>query len=89
MCLSGAFFPESLEELTVYGRSSDLSRFLKPSHPFLSGQWQVIRNTDRLWRTGITAAGTVTDSNRIPFSLQHLAATPKQYKYMLFANKGR
>jgi len=43
--------------------------FSKPSHPEKSGQWQVVQKTIIPYKTGsgITAAGTVTDSNRIPF----------------------
>jgi len=39
-------------------------------------------------RQGITAAGTVADSDRIPFSLQqfYFTATPKHYKYMRIKN---
>jgi hypothetical protein len=46
--------------------------FLKPSHPEYSGQWQVFHETiiTHYAGSGITAAGTVADSNRIPFSLQ-------------------
>jgi len=44
----------------------------KPSHNFKLLQWQVFRKTiiPQQAGSGITAAGTVTDSNRIPFSLQ-------------------
>jgi len=46
--------------------------FLKPSHPPAGGQWQVFQQTiiPLYAGSGITAAGTVADSNRIPFSLQ-------------------
>jgi hypothetical protein len=46
--------------------------FMKPSHPYTSGQWQVFHKTiiPPQAGSGITAAGTVADSNRIPFSLQ-------------------
>jgi len=45
--------------------------FLKPSHGALAPQWQVVQKTIiAKKRSGITAAGTVADSNRIPFSLQ-------------------
>jgi hypothetical protein len=46
--------------------------FTKPSHPDKSGQWQVFRKTiiPHNAGSGITAAGTVADSDRIPFSLQ-------------------
>jgi hypothetical protein len=43
---------------------------MKPSHPPAGEQWQVIIKPSSLERSGITAAGTVADSNRIPFSLQ-------------------
>jgi hypothetical protein len=46
--------------------------FSKPSHPDKSEQWQVVQKTiiPHNAGSGITAAGTVADSNRIPFSLQ-------------------
>jgi len=46
--------------------------FLKPSHGALAPQWQVVQKTiiPHKAGSGITAAGTVADSNRIPFSLQ-------------------
>jgi len=46
--------------------------FLKPSHSVLPEQWQVFQKAiiPRKAGSGITAAGTVADSNRIPFSLQ-------------------
>jgi hypothetical protein len=43
---------------------------VKPSHPPAGGQWQGITKPSSLERSGITAAGTVADSDRIPFSLQ-------------------
>jgi hypothetical protein len=43
------------------GRSSDLFRFLTPSHIYQ--QWQMSKTVMEL-----TAAGTVPDSHRIPFS---------------------
>jgi hypothetical protein len=66
------FFPKALN-MVISGRSSDLSRFSEafPSR-FLkqkAGQWQVIKKPSSLERSGITAAGTVADSDRIPFSL--------------------
>jgi hypothetical protein len=42
-----AFFPESCE-YRMHGRSSDLSRFLKPSHPPAGEQWQGFKNHHRL-----------------------------------------
>jgi hypothetical protein len=64
--------------------------FLKPSHPDC-GQWQVFQKTIIPFSTGsgITAAGTVTDLHRIPFSL-HLVvtgATPQHYKYIVFSDR--
>jgi hypothetical protein len=58
---------------------------MKPSHPDVSGQWQVIIKPSSLERSGITAAGTVADSDRIPFSLRrfYFTATPKHDKYTL------
>jgi len=44
--------------------------FLKPSHSDKPEQWQVFQKPSSLERSGITAAGTVADSHRIPFSLQ-------------------
>jgi hypothetical protein len=59
---------------------------MKPSHSVLPGQWQVIHQTiiPHYAGSGITAAGTVADSNRIPFSWQwfYFTATPKHYKYI-------
>jgi hypothetical protein len=55
--------------------------------PFrLSEQWQGIAGPLSQERSGITAAGTVAVSHRIPFSLQHLsdAAKPESDKYMTF-----
>jgi hypothetical protein len=50
------------------GRSSDLSRFYE-AFPFGKiKEWQVIAKPSSLERSGITAAGTVADSDRIPFS---------------------
>ncbi len=49
---SSAFLPESFERLVLSGRSSDLSRFWKPSHLCLfngSRQWQVFQNHDRFY----------------------------------------
>jgi hypothetical protein len=68
------------------GRSSDLSRFYEafPFHILIQReeQWQVFKKPSSLERSGITAAGTVADSDRIPFSLQrfYFAATPKHGK---------
>jgi hypothetical protein len=42
---------------------------MKPSQE-KARQWQVIKEPSSLERSGITAAGTVADYNRIPFSLQ-------------------
>jgi hypothetical protein len=46
--------------------------FMKPSHPENPGQWQVFHKTiiPTGSGSGITAAGTVADSHRIPFSSQ-------------------
>jgi hypothetical protein len=53
----------------MFGRSSDLSRFHE-AFPFDGNEeWQGIAKPSSLERSGITAAGTVADSNRIPFSL--------------------
>jgi hypothetical protein len=41
---------------------------LKPSHGIYKPQWQVFIEPSSLERSGITAAGTVADSDRIPFS---------------------
>ena len=56
-----------LQKLGVNGRSSDLSGFLKPSH---SDPGRDTTNSGLHSETnyGFTAAGTVTDSNGIPFS---------------------
>jgi hypothetical protein len=42
---------------------------MKPSHPEKPGQWQVFHKTiiPHYAGSGFTAAGTVADSNRIPF----------------------
>jgi hypothetical protein len=62
--------------------------FMKPSHPTFikasNGQWQGIIKPSSLERSGITAAGTVADFYRIPFSSQltYLNATPKHGKDM-------
>jgi hypothetical protein len=57
---------------------------MKPSHPGSSEQWQVFHKTiiPHKAGSGFTAAGTVADSNRIPFSLQCLnfIVTPKHIK---------
>jgi hypothetical protein len=49
---------------------------MKPSHPTFikasNGQWQGITKPSSIERSGITAAGTVADSYRIPFSLQRM-----------------
>jgi hypothetical protein len=85
------FFPKALN-IVLSGRSSDLSRFPEAFPPrFLfqkTGQWQVIRKPSSLKRSGITAAGTVADSDRIPFSLPrfYFRATPKRDKYTLYMN---
>jgi hypothetical protein len=44
--------------------------FMKPSHPLYQEQWQVFHKTIIPLKagSGITAAGTVADSYRIPFS---------------------
>jgi hypothetical protein len=59
---------------------------MKPSHPYKLGQWQVFHKPSSLERSGFTAAGTVADSNRIPFSLQQIlcVVTPKQNKDIRF-----
>lgn len=66
---SELFFPKALKT-GLSGRSSDSSRFHEafPSH--IAEQWQVIVKPSSLERSGITAAGTVADSHRVPFSLQ-------------------
>jgi hypothetical protein len=57
--------------MVISGRSSDLSRFSEAFPSLLTGTVAGIsQNHHRLKRSGITAAGTVADSNRIPFSLQ-------------------
>jgi len=70
--------------ISLYGRSSDLSRFYEAFPSQFSEQWQVFHKTiiQRNAGSGITAAGTVADSHRIPFSLQwnYFIATPKHYK---------
>jgi len=40
---------------------------MKPSHGAQAPQWQVFIKPSSYERSGITAAGTVADSNRIPF----------------------
>jgi hypothetical protein len=65
------FFPKALN-IRLSGRSSDLSRFSE-AFPFRRAeQWQVFQKTitPQNAGSGITAAGTVADSNRIPFSSQ-------------------
>jgi hypothetical protein len=56
-------------------------------------QWQVFPKTiiPPQAGSGITAAGTVTDSNRIPFSLQwmNFIATPTHYKDICFYQLGK
>jgi hypothetical protein len=70
---SELFFPKALN-MGLSGRSSDLSRSHEafPSCFLLqkAEQWQVIIKPSSLERSGITAAGTVADSDRIPFSVQ-------------------
>jgi len=65
----GAFFPESFEYQSCMAGLLTYPGFLKPSHPWYLGQWQVFHKTiiPRHAGSGITAAGTVADSNRIPF----------------------
>jgi hypothetical protein len=61
------FFPKALNT-GLFGRSSDLSRFYE-AFPFaIIKEWQGIIKPSSLERSGITAAGTVADSYRIPFS---------------------
>jgi len=62
-----------LQNLLITGRSSDLSKLPKPSHPrpqdAVNGT--VVKIREPLWPLiwpGFTAAGTVADSNGIPFS---------------------
>ena len=70
-------FTAGCKTLGITGRSSDLSWFLKPSHSIRT--WRDVNsghfsNTMRPWNGlfGFTAAGTVTDSNGIPFSFHRL-----------------
>jgi hypothetical protein len=61
----------------INGRSSDLSWLLKPSHSYPGRD---VQNSGILQKPytpegfGVTAAGTVTDSNGIPFSFHPPAA---------------
>jgi len=65
------FFPKALISACMAGLLT-YPGFLKPSHRAKAPQWQVFQITiiPRYAGSGITAAGTVADSNRIPFSLQ-------------------
>jgi hypothetical protein len=65
------FFPKALN-IRLSGRSSDLSRF---SEAFPSASRRTVAGISVNHHpinlgSGITAAGTVADSNRIPFSSQ-------------------
>jgi hypothetical protein len=79
-----AFLPESSELLYVQAGLLTYPGFLKPSHPPAGGQWQVFQKTliPHKAGSGITAAGTVADSDRIPFSSQrfYFVATPLRFK---------
>jgi hypothetical protein len=63
------FFPKALKMICMAGLLT-YPGLMKPSHPFQAEQWQVIKKPSSIERSGITAAGTVADSHRIPFSLQ-------------------
>jgi hypothetical protein len=70
---TGLPFLRRLQNLCLTGRSSDLSRLLKPSHP--SPIWRsgfrdsgvMLRSHRPRYRPGLTAAGTVADLHGIPF----------------------
>jgi hypothetical protein len=55
---------------------------MKPSHPQTGDSGRYFTKQPSLERSGITAAGTVADSNRIPFSLQcyYFIVTPIENK---------
>jgi len=69
VCDPALFFPKA-ENMALSGRSSDLSRFYEAFPLRCAEQWQVIIKPSSLKRSGITVAGTVADSDRIPFSSQ-------------------
>ena len=65
------FFPKALNYKSMAGLLT-YPGFLKPSHSHFREQWQVFQKTliTHNAGSGITAAGTVADSNRVPFSSQ-------------------
>src|SRR4030042_2850428 len=78
---SEPYFPKALNMVCLAGLLT-CPGLMKPSHPEYSEQWQVIIKPSSLERSGITAAGTVADSHRIPFSLPrfYFGGTPIRHK---------
>jgi hypothetical protein len=76
-----AFLPESSELLNVQAGLLTHPGFPKPSHPIYQRQWQVFQKTiiPQNAGSGITAAGTVADSDRVPFSSQRFIRLQHQY----------
>jgi len=72
------FFPKAQNMACLAGLLT-CPGLMKPSHSPAGGQWQVIIKPLSLERQGITAAGTVADSHRIPFSSHrfYFNATPE------------